>query len=220
MRKLFKSNKFKKILTISLVTLLAIGTLGVSLAFFGRDDFNWVKNKVENAFVQDVTKESNNLLKNSNFAINSSEVAVFDETNVTLNNPLVDNWNYFTNDTSTVSFTAYQVEEGLYVKNSGNTTFHLSQILNEDKEMYIDRDVTLSLSLNGVVYSVSKYFTESSSVTLGVTSNFGSTVKIIVEKGKCSVSMYFNAGFEGVINWVQFEEGAVFTGYVEPIIAE
>ncbi|MFQ6752529.1 MAG: hypothetical protein ACLRFL_03095, partial [Clostridia bacterium] len=75
-----RKNKVKKILLISLVVLLAIGTLGMSLAFFGKDDFNNLKNKVEDAFVQEEeTKQSVNIIKNSNFKVNTTNVTMFTE---------------------------------------------------------------------------------------------------------------------------------------------
>ena len=82
MKKLFKSNKFKKILTISLVTLLAIGTLGISLAFFGKGDFTKVKDTIKDTIVrEEETKENRNLIYNSDFKINTTGITVFNEEN-------------------------------------------------------------------------------------------------------------------------------------------
>ena len=65
-----KKVNIKKILLISLITLLAIGTLGMSLAFFGKDDFNWAKGKIEDAFVkEEAPAEIKNLVYNGDFKI-------------------------------------------------------------------------------------------------------------------------------------------------------
>ena len=221
MRKLFKSRKFKKILTISLVTLLAIGTLGVSLAFFGRDDFNKAKDAIKDAIVkEEETKENVNLILNSNFQINTTGKELFDETtNASNETKLVDNWrlNIGTGD---LDFTMYQVAEGLYVRNEGDSTLYISQVIDEGVELCANRELTLTVSIDDVVYSATGILTETNGVIVKATDVAGSHVQIFINDNKCALSVSAKSGANVIFNWVQLEFGNVFTGYVPPVVVE
>lgn len=219
-----RKNKVKKILLISLVVLLAIGTLGMSLAFFGKDDFTWVKNKVEDAFVkeEEIVQSTKNIALNSNFAINNTENDYYDETVLTSNiGMVVDNWKYLctADDTYVRDFIMYQTDEGLYIRNDGTAAFNLIQTIDEGIAKYSNKELTLTFSVDGVVYSKTGVLTEIRGI--GVSSNgpVKSNVNIFLSNGQCNLAVSVGAGTNSTVNWVQLEEGNVFSGYIPPVVA-
>lgn len=211
-----RKNKVKKILLISLVVLLAVGTLGMSLAFFGKDDFTWVKNKVEDAFVQEEeTKENVNLISNSNFKINTSGVTEFTQANVTkYKDPFVDDWYSMHGDCD--NFLVIPVDNGLYIKVDESASQHLDISQNmKSSEGFLGETFTVSFSVDDVVYSktfvleltATEYRLSTGSLLATITKHAGTHTSLTIQ---------VKAGFEGTVNWVQVEKGDVFTGYVAP----
>lgn len=225
----FKIGKFKKIIIISVVVLLLLGTLGTFLAFYGRDDFNYVKNKVENAFVKEELTENRNLIYNSDFSINTSGIDVFtQETSTKYGDPLFDGW--ILNHGNCDNFKLYSTDSGLYLKvdETANLHFDMShRVMNSSG--FLGDTFTMTFSLDGVVYS--KTF----DLTLANTEYRLSSNHLVATFSKYSsstsytyvtVNIQANAGFEGTINWIQLEFGDVFTGYsqgpstyVNPVIS-
>lgn len=212
----FKIGKFKKIIIISVVVLLLLGTLGTFLAFYGRDDFNYVKNKVENAFVKEELTENRNLIYNSDFSINTSDINVFtQETSTKYGDKLFDGW--FLMHGNCEGFELYSTDKGLYLKVDEEATHHFDmahRIMNSSD--YLGDKFTMAFSLDGIVYSKTfdltlantEYRLSSNHLVATFTKYTNSTSNTYV-----TVDIQANAGFEGTINWIQLEFGDVFTGY-------
>lgn len=220
-----KKNKIKKIITISAVVLLLIATLGTFAAFFGKNDFAKVKDKwndVKDKFQQEEVVSSVNIVKNSNFKINTTGTDIFTEETSSGNGvSLVDNWKLNAGSSSTdLDFIMYQVDEGFYVRNDGGSPVYLSQIIEEGIALYANKELTLTVSIDDVVYSASGVLTENDRIQVNINSMVDSHVAIYISNNTCSIGVSLRPGANSIINWVQLEEGNVFTGYVPPVIAE
>lgn len=216
-----RKQKIKKIAMISLVTLLAIGTLGISLAFFGKGDFTKVKDTIKDTIVrEEETKENVNIIKNSNFKVNTTNVTMFtEETNSVNDSMLLDDWKLNLGTIGeTLDFTMYQVAEGFYVRNDGDISIYLAQKIDEGVALYANKELTLTISIDDVVYSASGVLTESNQIQVVVNSLLGSHVSIYINNNTCAIGVSLKSGVNSIINWIQLEEGPVFTGYVAPTI--
>lgn len=218
MKKLFKSNKFKKILTISLVTLLAIGTLGVSLAFFGRDDFNKAKDAIKDSIVREETISDVNIVKNSNFSVSDSNISILDETTLVSGGKVVNDWYMHTND-SDLDFVITKTIDGLLVKNEGNGTFGINQVIADGGILYMEKDLSFTVCVDDIVYSKSFSLVGNELESIVVYDTLDFFVGVYSGSGQFKVVVEFKPGADVMLNWVQLELGNVFTGYVAPAVA-
>ena len=215
-----RKQKLKKVLIGSLVSLLAIGTLGTSLSFFGRDDFNKAKDTIKDAFVKEedavVTK---NILCNTDFQVNTTGKSVFTQADISKVNDLcVNGWASNTTANDTFDFVLMPVEDGLYAKLSETQNGEVRLLQHITAEKVLGKTLTLSFSVNNVVYTNVFYFDVAQREVLY--SNSGLNFAIISSadtetSGVVSFIVGFKPSFEGVLNWVQLEVGDVFTGYAQ-----
>ncbi len=201
----------KKIIIIAL-SLLLIFVAGAFVALFGKQDFEKVKNKINEATKQE-TVVNDNLIYNANFKINSRNIAKFNQDNITTyEDKFLDGWNK-TNFTGS-TFEVVQVENGMFVSVIGeeNQALSMQQPIENDGAV-IGQAITMSVSVNGVVYS--KTFSETIDgeyYALGIDS--GLYLQMFRHsEGSAVFYVEFRAGFEGILNWVKLETGTVFTGY-------
>ncbi len=215
------SNKSKKNILIIAVSLLFVAVIGIFASFFAKDDLGKVKDKIDNFIEQEEsTVGNNNFVKNSNFAINTSGVEVFDETtNTKVDSALLDDWTiYYYNDTCP-EFTAYQVNDGFYVRNESDTYFQINQVIDEGVAKLGNKEITLTVSVDDVVYSVTSTLTSTEKVELTNLGDPNIYLAMFEQYGMCCLTLRFYTGVEATINWVKVELGSVFTGYNAPAVA-
>lgn len=214
-------NKIKKIITISAIILLLVATLGTFAVFFGKEDFAKIKDKWNDTFQkEEVVVESSNLIKNSNFQTNTTGITTFTSENVTsYHTAMFDEWK----SESAMGEGALIVvtENGLYAKfpeeyslDSTSTDFMIGQYV-EGIDNVFGQVVTLTFSVDNVVYSKTFEFSEKDyHYSVGTVDNLLVSMCRYSTTNLSNVVLKFNAGFEGVVNWIQLEQGSVFTGYV------
>ena len=203
----------KKILIIALVLALFL-VAGVFVALFGKQDVQKIKDNFSNNEQTTVAPTTNgNILLNSNFALNSSGVVMFNKDNI--KSSFVDNWQCDPGED--VVFTSYQVPEGIYVRNEGTASLVFYQDVAEGVKLYGNKEVTLTISVDGVVYSKTGVLTSDKELVLNVYSGAErisyTSVALFINSGKLSVSIKFMGGANFTLNWVKLELGNVFTGY-------
>ena len=216
-----KKNKIKKIITISAVVLLMIATLGTFAAFFGKSDFAKIKDKWNETFPkEEVVVASNNILKNSDFTINTTEIAVFDETNCTsTSNALVDNWRL--SPVLCEDFTIYQTSDGLRCINEDTeNALYIRQNFEDGPEVFANKKVTFTVSIDNVVYSVTGSVDLGEVVNVDIKDNTA-MLQISLDRDTMlfSVMVRVNKSSDIVFNWAQLEFGEVFTGYSSSTVA-
>ena len=217
-----RKNKIKKIITISAVVLLLIATLGTFAAFFGKNDFSKVKDKwndIKDKFQQEEVVENVNIVKNSNFKINTlSESKSFDKTNLTLNKDFIDNWSFFAGSEEFEAEITL-VDNGIHLKNTGNTLCEILYTVEDGVVNYEGDKMTFAVSVDDIVYSLSfdAVFGEVNGLEIYKDSTV--SVGIFPGSGQFRISVRFLTGADLTVNWVQLEEGNVFTGYVAPVVA-
>ena len=207
--------KTKRIIMTVVIILLLIATCGVFLAFFGKDDFTKVKDKWKDTFQQEEVVENRNLIYNGDFKINTTENTIFNSENVTAyNTPMVDGWH---SETGLVEGATLIVsEDGIYAKISedyASSHFLFGQNV-QNIDSVFGKVVTLTFSVDDVVYSKTFNF-EIVDKNYEVVSTDGLSLALCryPSNGISNVVITLKAGFEGTINWIQLEEGSVFTGY-------
>ena len=210
-----KKNKIKKILTISGIVLLMIATLGTFAAFFGKNDFSKVKDKwndIKDKFQQEeVVEASPNLIYNSNFKINTTGSSIFNNSNELI----FDGWKI--NTTENPNYEMVLVEDGLFVKvptAEVSDNIDIGQHI-MDSESVIGQVVTMSISLDGVVYSKTLHIENDNDWSYSLNTDKLVLTLVHYTKGISQFIVRFKTGFEGTINWVQLEQGSIFTGYAE-----
>lgn len=201
----------KKIIIIALSLVLFL-VAGAFVSLFGKQDFEKVKDKINEATKQE-TVVNDNLIYNANFKINSRNISKFNQDNITTyEDKFLDGWNKTNFNGST--FEVVQVENGMFVSVVGeeNKALSMQQPI-EDDSAVIGQSITMSFSVNGVVYS--KSFTETIDgeyYALGIDN--GLYLQMFRHSDGSSVFyVEFRTGFEGILNWVKLETGTVFTGY-------
>ena len=210
------NKKTKKILIIALSVML-VGLIGAMGAIFGKDDLNKAKDKFNELTEQEVVVETKNLVYNADFQINTTGIDIYNETNATkYQDPIFDGWNMTTTvDTENPqAFILRETDDGLYVNTEGQVAIYQAIL---DDEKIIGKTVTFSFSVNDVVYSKTFKIDEPETEYKVVA---GSTlvvnyIRYRLENGtyQSKVVCGFHSGFEGVLNWVQIEQGDVFTGF-------
>ena len=206
--------KTKKFLIIVLSVML-FGLIFASASIFGKDDWNNLKNKF-NDLTQQEEVVSKNLVNNSDFKINTTGITIFNETNCTTETAnLIDNW--VISPYECIDFTIYQVSDGLMIFNDdADHKLSVRQRFTENNcaEKYVNKDLTFTTSINGVVYSFSMNLEMGKQATLKIPDG---SVNIAVSThpsiNQLSVLYEVSASSNVVINWAQLEEGSVFTGY-------
>lgn len=201
-------SKTKKILIIAL-TVLLVGLIGAMGAIFGKEDWNKVKDKISDIAQEDVV--DNNLLLNSDFSKNTSGVVVYDET-ITVGTYIVDNWKFYASTTEGLDFVLSQTGSGLYINNSSRG-FSITQSIANGASKYADKDLTLTFSVNDIVYSATFNIGIDETFTLESADNINAMVGMYITTDSCSLYLQVKDVTEVVINWIQLEEGTVFTGY-------
>lgn len=214
--------KTKKILIIVLSVML-IGLVLASASIFGKDDWNNLKDKFNDLTQQEeVVVESKNALKNSDFSINTKEITVFDETVHPVpgsTTTMIDNWylnkadGQTASDEKVVKYTAYQTEDGLYFKNTGDYDLSLQQVIEEGVVKYANKEMTLSISIDDVVYTATGVLSGYHSISIKIGTLQSAYATVLFSQNSCNVQVDLKAGSNVTINWVQLEEGNVFTGY-------
>lgn len=211
-------NKTKRILIIVGVVLLTILTFSMFMSFFGKNQLNDFKHKVEDVFVDKTNTVNANILKNSNFKINTSGIEIFDETNCSVGStPLVDNW--IMSPYASTDFTLFQVSNGFKCINEDSTNkFSIRQNISDEIVDYLNTELTFSISIDGVVYTSS-----------GVLSNKWDNISIISLNESVKAFIQFDGSNittiieispknSVVLNWVKLELGDIFTGYIPPVV--
>lgn len=205
-------SKFKKI-TIIVLSIMLIGLLGAIVALFGKSDFAKLKDKIKDNTQEEVVVASKNMVRNSNFQTNTTDIKVFNaENSGTQGDVFMDGWYNFDINFSGTDYLVYAVDNGLYIQYNSEGNISIGQDL-ETPEAVIGQTCTMSMSVNDVVYTKvisiidQEWFTmQCDELSLAVIYNSTST-------GEVSFVIKANQGFEGVVNWVQLELGDVFTGH-------
>lgn len=210
-------NKTKNILIIAL-SIMLVGLIGAMGAIFGKTDWNNLKNKVNELTQQEEVVETKNLLLNSNFQLDSSDIVFKTNENVAVKNNIVDDW--IRQGSSDATFEIYKSQAGLHVNvtDSGSSDgFYIQQYFCREFGKYSDMPLTFSTSVNGVIYSNTFEFNDENKGEIQIFELFSSVnigfAYLEVDGAGYKVLFKVTGPVEFVINWVQVEEGNVFTGY-------
>ena len=198
----------KKKITIIVLSLVLFLVAGAFVGLFGKQDMQ----KIKDTFQQEETVNLSNLIYNADFSINKDNVKeVTNETVSTYGKAILDGWYFTAFDAE--SYVAVPLSNGLYVKVVGETG-HLSlQQHIYDAGAVIGQTVTMSFSVNNIVYT--KTFTanvEGQYYSLGNDNGLLASMTRHID-GKVSFYLDFKNNFDGILNWVKLEKGSVFTGY-------
>jgi len=204
-------NKTKKILIIALSVLL-IGLIGAMGAIFGKEDWSKVKDKINDITQEEVV--NNNILLNSDFSA-ESDVLTYDETALTdgSNGHIFKDWQLLSTQTENCDFEVTKVGAGLFIKSVGSGTFQVAQTIKDGVTKYADKTLTISVSINGVVYSDTFCIGADEEFQMTALEKLGVRIATYISSGNMKVMVMVNGPVEAVVNWVQLEEGSVFTGY-------
>ena len=200
----------KKIIIIALSLVLFL-VAGAFVSLFGKQDFEKVKDKIN--INQEETVEIRNLLYNSDFSINTSGKELFSsEDGVKYGTKFFDGWS--DNCGTCTDYLLYSTNSGLYAKIGADTSsLDLVQYIDFGKD-YVGKDYTLTISVNGVVYSKSFNFINGTEYILN-TGSFVVVFSMTTDSGYLKCVIQFKPSFDGEINWVQLEKGLIFTGHSE-----
>ena len=205
--------KTKKILIIALSVLL-VGLVGAMGAIFGKTDWNNLKNKVNEIINQEEIVETKNLIYNSDFSINTSGKTVFSsEDGVAIGTEFFDGW--FDNRGTSTDYTLYSTTSGMYAKigEDAGTRFDIVQHISSSEGL-IDNVYTMAISINDVVYSKTFTLVQGEFVYLDI-EPLAVTMTLASDNGFLRQFIGLQPGFEGIVNWIQLEEGNIFTGYAQ-----
>lgn len=189
---------------------MLFGLILASASIFGKEDWNNLKDKVNDLTQQEETIVSNNILENSNFKATTKPGTIFTEADVEMGAYFVDNWHFVVNDAS--SFEIYQSANGVYVNNKEGY-FSIRQRLDNALGLYDNKEVTLTMSLNDVVFSISGVLSSDNEILLSTNNNVFAVATLIYDMDCLYVNISFKEVGEFTVNWVQLEEGSIFTGY-------
>ena len=203
----------KKIIIIALSLILFL-VAGVFVSLFGKQDIQKIKDNISNS-VQSETNVNQNIIQNSNFSINTTGNTLLNQDNIKNGDVFLDDWLFCSQDNH--QFTSYLVPTGLYMRNDGTERFTICQDVSEGVILYGNKEVTLTISVDDIVYSVTGVLTENDSLVINVFSgenNVSNTsVLLYISTGVLSFNISFNEGANFIMNWVKLELGNVFTGY-------
>lgn len=200
----------KKIIIIAL-SLLLFFVAGAFVGIFGKQDVQKIKDKFNNSTQTEININVN-LLKNSNFSLNDSGIREFNETNVTDAREFINNWKITLIDGA--QFVMYQVNDGLYIRTESNVGFGIYQSVSEVEEKLANRDLTLTISVDDVVYSTTGILTDVNNRFSLYLASSQIVASLNIDSGVVAVNFNVNANSNFTVNWVKLELGNVFTGYI------
>jgi len=205
------TRKSKKILIIVL-SIMLFGLFMAYAAMYGKEDYNKVKDKVNEITQEEVI--NNNILLNSDFSA-ESDVLTYDETALTdgSDGHIFENWQLLSTQTENCDFEVTKVGAGLFIKSVGTGTFQVAQTIRNGITKYADKTLTISASINGVVYSDTFSIGADEEFQMSALEKLGVRIATYISSGNMKVMIMVNGPVEAVVNWVQLEEGSVFTGY-------
>lgn len=199
--------KNKKIVIIALSLVLFL-VAGVFISLFGKQDFEKVKDKINNS-TQTESNVNVNLLKNSDFSINNSGLNIFDqESDSTI---FLDDW--VLRGVADMEYTIYQVSDGLLIQTGESSTIGLWQNI-DGVNSFINREITLSFSCDGIVYSKTDTLSDTKTFMKIFQPSLQAVVELKISQDYVAVGFNVLEGFNSTLNWIKLEFGNVFTGYI------
>lgn len=167
-------------------------------------------------WVMDSEYIGNNILINSDFKINQREVINWALTKSNRNLYTVDMWkgmSYQASD-SEGSVTIIKNNSGITITNNSNNTACIYQKI-EDWTGFVGKQLSLSASIDSIVYKVSAKITNETKQH-GISTDFGIVAIYTKQDTHMDAEIYVNSGKTVTINWVKLETGFTATRYVHP----